>query len=108
MRMRAPQTPSHHDGNVLVPFKAALQAGITYKGNVTFRSVNAMLDFFPFAGGFHISPGALLYNGNQVTADATVPAGQTFTLNNVDYRSSATNPIVGNGKLALNKAAPMV
>jgi len=106
--------PISHRANIRGGFNALdygrsfLNDGVTYKGNVTFRSVNAMLDFFPFAGGFHISPGALLYNGNQVTADATVPAGQTFTLNNVDYRSSATNPIVGNGKLALNKAAPMV
>ena len=88
--------------------RSFLDNGVTYKGNLSFRSVNALLDFFPFGGGFHISPGALLYNGNQVTADATVPAGQTFTLNNVDYRSSATNPIVGTGKLSLNKAAPMV
>jgi len=82
--------------------------GIPYKGTLTLRSVNALLDFFPFGGGFHISPGALLYNGNQVTADAAIPVGQTFTLNNVTYRSSATNPIVGTGKIALNKAAPMV
>ena len=88
--------------------RSFLDNGVTYKGNLSFRSVNALLDFFPFGGGFHISPGALLYNGNQVTADATVPAGQTFTLNNVDYRSSTTNPIVGTGKLSLNKAAPMV
>lgn len=85
-----------------------LDNGVTYKGNLSFRSVNALLDFFPFGGGFHISPGALLYNGNQVTANANVPAGQTFTLNNVNYRSSATDPLVGTGKLALNKAAPMV
>jgi hypothetical protein len=85
-----------------------LNDGVTYKGTVTFRSVNAVLDFFPLGGGFHVSPGALLYNGNEVTANATVPGGQSFTLNNVNYRSSTTNPLVGTGKISLNKAAPMV
>jgi hypothetical protein len=106
--------PISHRANVRGGFntldygRSFLNDGVTYKGTVTFRSVNAMLDFFPFGGGFHISPGALIYNGNQVTGDASVPAGQTFTLNNVDYRSSTTNPLVGTGKLSVNKAAPMI
>jgi hypothetical protein len=70
--------------------------------------VEAKLDWFPLAGGFHISPGALLYNGNQITANATVPGGQTFTLNHVQYMSSTTDPVTGTGSLTFNKAAPMV
>lgn len=81
-------------------------SGITYNANLQFRSSEASLDYFPWAKGFHISPGALLYNGNQVTGDASVPAGKTFTLNNTTYTSSATDPVTGNGAVTFNKAAP--
>jgi hypothetical protein len=82
--------------------------GIGYNGTLDLRSVNALLDLFPFGGGFHVSPGALIYNGNQVTATGSVPAGQTFSLGGVTYRSNLTNPVGGTGKLELRKAAPMV
>lgn len=54
--------------------------GLRYNANLHLRSAEASLDWFPL-GGFHISPGALLYNGNQVTGNAAVPGGQYFTLN---------------------------
>jgi len=38
------------------------------------------VDYYPFHNGFHVSPGVLLRNGNQVTANANVPAGSSFTL----------------------------
>lgn len=80
--------------------------GISYNANLHFRSAEASLDWFPWAGAFHISPGALLYNGNQITASANVPGGQSFTLNNTNYVSSTTDPVNGSGSLTLNKAAP--
>lgn len=40
--------------------------GITYKGELNFRSVQANYDWFPLRGGFRLSPGILVYNGNQV------------------------------------------
>ena len=45
--------------------------GIHYNGQLRFRSGEAHLDWFPFPlGGFHVSPGVLFYNGNQVPANA--------------------------------------
>lgn len=82
--------------------------GIPYNANLRFRTAEAGLDWFPFAGGFHISPGALLYNGNQITANANVPGGNSFTLNNQQYTSSASNPVTGNGGITFNKAAPKI
>jgi hypothetical protein len=82
--------------------------GITYDAALRFRSAEASVDWFPLAGGFHISPGALLYNGNRITGGANVPAGSTFTLNSTTYTSSATNPVTGNGTVTMNKAAPKV
>lgn len=80
--------------------------GITYNANLRMRSSEASVDYFPWARSFHISPGALLYNGNQVTGNANVPSGQTFTLNGTTYTSSATDPVNGNGSVTFNKAAP--
>jgi hypothetical protein len=80
--------------------------GITYNASLRFRSAEASVDWFPRAGGFHISPGALLYNGNQITGAANVPGGSTFTLNGTTYTSSTTDPVTGNGGVTLNKMAP--
>jgi hypothetical protein len=81
--------------------------GVNYKGTLNLRSAQATYDFFPI-GPFHISPGVLFYNGNQLTANAAVPGGQTLTLNNVTYLSDAADPVGGTGKLTVNKAAPLL
>lgn len=60
--------------------------GATYKGTLDLRSAQATYDIFPVRW-FHISPGVLLYNGNKVTANVSVPGGQTFTLSNTTYTS---------------------
>jgi len=81
--------------------------GVTYKGTLDLRSAQATYDLF-FLKEFHISPGILIYNGNKVTANASVPGGQSFTLSNVNYLSDAADPVTGTGKLTVYKAAPMV
>ena len=80
--------------------------GINYAARLAFRSGEAHLDVFPFAGGFHVSPGLLFYNGNHIDAGAGVPPNQTFTLGGATYRSSATDPVSGTAKLEFNKVAP--
>ena len=105
--------PLSHRSNVRVGFNLFNYShsfdkdGVTYKGTLNLRSAQATFDFFPI-GQFHVSPGVLLYNGNQLTANASVPGGQTFTLNNVDYLSDAADPVAGTGKLSVYKAAPMI
>jgi hypothetical protein len=81
--------------------------GIQYGGQLQFQSVEAHLDFFPI-GGFHISPGLLVYNGNQVTATAMVPGGQTFTLGGTTYQSEVADPVTGTGKLDFVKVSPSI
>ncbi len=81
--------------------------GVTYKGALDLRSAQATYDLF-FFKEFHISPGVLVYNGNNVTANASVPGGKSFTLSNTNYVSAAADPIAGTGKLTVYKAAPMI
>ena len=81
--------------------------GVAYTGQLRFSSAEAHYDWFPFGGSFHLSPGVLIYNGNQIKANASVPGGQTFTLNSATYTSDPANPIAGAGKVDFNKAGPM-
>lgn len=80
-------------------------SGIQYNGQLQFQSAEAHLDWFPL-WGFHVSPGLLFYNGNQITADATVPGGQTFSIGGTTYESDPTTPVTGTGKLDFVKVAP--
>ncbi len=83
--------------------------GVAYSGTLSLRSVQVTWDqYFPHLGGFHISPGALIYDGNAATGNASVPGGQSFTLGGTTYYSSSANPIAGTGSLTVAKAAPMV
>jgi hypothetical protein len=83
--------------------------GINYDSTLKLRSVQATWDqYFPHLGGFHVSPGALLYNGNAGNGGASVPAGQSFSLGSTTYYSGAGNPINGTGAISFRKAAPMV
>jgi hypothetical protein len=87
--------------------RAITNDGIHYAGQLKFQSAEAHLDWFLFSG-FHISPGVLFYNGNQLTANASVPGGQNFTLNGTAYQSSTTSPVTGTGKLDFVKVSPSI
>ena len=80
---------------------------IPYRGQVVFQSIEALYDWFPFGGGFHLSPGVLAYNGNQVKANAFIAGGRTFTLGGTSYMSDPANPILGSGKTNFYTVAPM-
>jgi hypothetical protein len=82
-------------------------SGIHYAGQLRFQSAEAHLDYY-LLGGFHVSPGVLFYNGNQLTATAAVPGGQTFTLSGTTYQSDITAPVGGAGKLNFLKVAPSI
>jgi hypothetical protein len=81
--------------------------GIDYSGQLKLRSAQITYDQF-LIGGFHISPGVLIYDGNRVNASASVPAGQPFTLGGTNFYSSQANPVSGSGALSVAKAAPMI
>jgi hypothetical protein len=94
--------------NILSYSRGFNKDGIAYSGQLSFKTVEAHYDIFPFAGGFHVSPGVLAYIGDPITANATVPGGQSFTLGGVQYYSEAlANPVAGTGKIDFNRAAPM-
>jgi hypothetical protein len=81
--------------------------GLSYSGTLRLASGEVLVDQ-NVAGPFHISGGALLYNGFRGTGSVHVPGGQTLTLNNVTYVSSASDPVTGTGAVTVRKVAPEV
>jgi hypothetical protein len=81
--------------------------GVNYTAKLKFRSAQITFDQY-IKGSFHISPGVLIYNGNQGSANAAVPAGQAFTLGSTTYYSGQSNPISGVGSVTFNRVSPMV
>jgi len=79
----------------------------TYNGQLSFKTVEGHLDFFPFAGKFHVSPGVLAYVGDPITANATFSTTNSFTLGGHTYWSDPNAPATGNGKIDFNRASPM-
>jgi hypothetical protein len=80
-------------------------SGINYGGTLRLESGEAHLDYF-IGRSFHVSPGLLIYNGNQLNANITVPAGQSFTLSNTTYTSSSTVPVTGTGMVKFKRVDP--
>jgi hypothetical protein len=77
--------------------------GFNIDANLNMATAGAALDLYPFPHhGFRLSPGALFYNQNKVTANAVVAPGTKVTLNNVDYTSESGDPLTMNGNLNLN------
>lgn len=105
-------TPVTHRSNVRFGFNAISYSrgfdkdNIHYNADIAFRSIEAHYDFFPFSGGFHISPGFLAYLTSPLKADSSVPGGQSFTLGGASFVSDPANPVKGTGKLDFNRAGP--
>ncbi len=79
---------------------------ITYRGKLTMRSVHAYVDWFPFGGGFHISPGFILHNGNKAELSASLPPGKRVTIGDTEYVSATTNPIQASGAVSVESGRP--
>jgi hypothetical protein len=69
--------------------------GISYYTGVDYRSGQMSIDWFPFHGGFHISPG-FLYFSNGASGAAAVSPAESFQLDNVNYINSIDDPVGGN------------
>ena len=77
--------------------------GFNIGAKLNLATAGTAVDIYPFPNhGWRISPGALFYNQNTLTGSSTVAAGQSFTLNDVKYYSSAASPVTGTGTLGLN------
>jgi hypothetical protein len=81
---------------------------VPYQGALRLRSMQVVMDWFPFSHSFHVGPGLLFYNGNRVTAVAVPPIGQVLTAGAEAYISNPQDPITGMAKSAMKTVAPMI
>ena len=82
--------------------------GINYTTSVNFRSGQIGVDWFPFHGGFHVSPG-FLYFRNSLAGTAQVPPGQRFSLEDTDYINSVDDPVSGSASVVFKRhVAPVL
>jgi hypothetical protein len=79
--------------------------GIAYNGTLKLKSGEVLFDQY-IGKVFHVSPGLMFYDGNQGTANATVPAGQSFSLGSATYYADSVNPAAGTGQISARKVAP--
>ena len=78
-------------------------AGIGVTGNLKFATGGVDLDLYPFPNhGFRLSPGAVFYNQNQVTATGIAAAGTSFTFGSQKYYSDTVDPLNIAASLNLN------
>jgi hypothetical protein len=82
--------------------------GVAYDSAFRLRSVQALVDWFPFAQSFHLSAGLLVYNGNHVSANASVPLNQIISAGDENVISNPTNPITGRATSTVRPVAPMI
>lgn len=81
--------------------------GVAYDGSLSLRSAEILYDQY-IGGGFHVSPGVMIYDGNKGSGNASAPAGKSFTLGGVTYYGQAGNPLTGTGAITARKVSPMV
>jgi hypothetical protein len=68
--------------------------GVNYDARLHFKSSQTTIDWFPWHGRFHISPG-ILYAKNNLAAAANVGPGQAFELGDQAFINSVNDPVNG-------------
>ena len=82
--------------------------GVNYDASLRLRSIQAVVDWFPFAKIFHLSPGIAVYNGNRVVANAIFPVNKPQAAAGETFVSSAKDPLIATAKSSMNRVAPLV
>jgi hypothetical protein len=66
------------------------------------------VDWFPNAGGFHISLGVLVPNQTQASGRLKLQPGKTLTLEGTDYTADPSNPLQIYGHSEISPVAPLL
>ena len=75
--------------------------------NVRLGGGHAGLDLFPFRrSSFHVSPQLRFGIMTRGFGDVTIPPGEVISFNNVDYTSTAVDPLRGTASFDTRKIAP--
>ena len=75
----------------------------SYNVKLGLRTFDALLDYYPTSTQFRMT-GGLVYNGSNVTANATPGAGNRYTFNGNTYTAAQVGQV--NGSIDFNKVDP--
>jgi hypothetical protein len=82
--------------------RSITQDNIDYDAKLKLKTASLLADWFPFAGNFRISAGAM-YNGNKLSL-AGKPTGGTFVINGNTYNAADVGSF--DGQVDFRKIAP--
>jgi hypothetical protein len=86
--------------------------GFQVNANLHMDSVEALVDFYPWASMWRVSAGVMVINGNKLTGSGAVAGGTEFDFGNKTFFSAKANsatgvtPVAGTGVLGLNGRTP--
>ena len=80
--------------------------GTKATGTLHLASLVAAVDWYPRNSVWRLSPGVMLWNGNQISASGTEAGGTSFTLDGKTWFSSTANPASGSGVVGLHTNQP--
>jgi hypothetical protein len=83
-------------------------SGSPYDGHVRLGGARLGVDWFPLAGGFHVSLGVLVPNLTQATASINLQPGKAITIEGVQYTTDAANPFRGKAHSEVSPIAPVL
>ncbi len=78
-----------------------------FDGHLRLGGARLGVDWFPLAGGFHVSLGVWVPNLTQASARLNLELGKTFNIEGTDYTTDSANPFRGTGSSAMNRIAPV-
>ena len=76
---------------------------IPIDGTLHLSNYNAVLDYFPRARSFHISPGVTFYDNTRYNATIFVPGNQVVVFNDQNYTSDPNDPIRGTADIQFGR-----
>ncbi|HEV2462927.1 MAG TPA: hypothetical protein VGT04_03915 [Acidobacteriaceae bacterium] len=82
---------------------------VPYTAHVVLQSEEVQADWYPWVRRrFHISPGLQFGNSSRIYGNASIPVGNSFTLNGTTYYSGAAGPVQASGSARFRRASPML
>jgi len=78
------------------------------QGRLRLGGARAGVDWFPRAGGFHVSLGVMMPTLTEAKANMSLQPGNTLTIEGVDYTTDSANPFKGSGHSEIYRVAPTV
>ena len=79
-----------------------------FDGHLRLGGVRFGVDWYPLAGGFHVSLGMLVPNLTQVNADLNLQPGKTIKIEGAEYTTDSANPFRGTAHSSISPIAPVL